>query len=467
MLKERNKQWLCLLFRRIFILLVCLQMALALVWALKNIGQIPDFSRTKELLATAESLVFDDYNGLLYPLLLAFFRGMFPSCYAALMYLLQTALLFGALYLILGCLPAFGASGTYRRFFTAAGIISAFPLWQLCFCLLPQVMATAFLLLLIYACARKKTLLSGVCFLLGALTLPACKWFGLGVLVLFFAKDFVKKKRTHLILRFAALLFVSLLLLNTANALFVTPHSSGKMANTFAGAMVHRFVWPNFENSKFFWPAQVLDLFSQEDFSEISYDAANVYTTFGYTLEETYGTAYAQSLYLDMAKASFLLRTKEILGDILSDALSYAAAPLSLLIALEGRIVSFSGYNVSTCNTATPLLGICCLRYSCNLTILLCAVALGRLVYGLRGRRRSFLDREKSCASAGAHNLDAQRCSRPSFVLMVLLALGLLQVLWYTFSAAGMQDYTNTPLLFLLWSLFALQPFQDRKNIHD
>src|SRR5437867_4584802 len=65
--------------RRVFAVLIGLQLLLGITWAAQNLGHVPGYGDTTEYLELARSLKVDPYRGIAYPALLALANAVSPG----------------------------------------------------------------------------------------------------------------------------------------------------------------------------------------------------------------------------------------------------------------------------------------------------------------------------------------------------------------------------------------------------
>ncbi len=414
-------------------ILALVQIVLGSAWTVMNLGGFQEFRETEEILEIAKTLVTDEYVGILYPVLVRFalaLARLLPLPYYGSLSVFQLAVCFCALYVALKGVP-------YRPL--AALFILSFPIVnQLCLAVLPQSLAASFLLLGLAGASRRHFLAGGVCWLLAGLFLPEYFVLGavlyVGCLLSVLWKE--KKAFRKLFCRGVLAILMVCLAWGGVKAAATREYSRGRMARTPAAMALHRMVWPNFSNTQYFWPKEVLDVFGEEDLVRVSRDPEKVLTEFGIRLEEAYGKEAAQSLYWDMAGTALQVRTREIAADIAGDFLSYCFPPVSLGLALRGESVSLNGWNYGEMAQRTPVLARYYVSYSCRafpvlVVLLTVGWALDLKRCGKCGKGEEGFGAIAAWSAAGAF----------------------LAAAWYTLSRAGMQDCRNAAWIQMAWGL--------------
>lgn len=421
-------------------ILMFVQILLGILWIAGNFSTYQSFPETEELRQIADTLVTDEYVGILYPCVVRFAEGVSRLCpvpYYCLIYLMQLGLCFWTLWKLTGKNPG--------KIWLVLWLMTLPPAAQFNLAVLPQSPAVFMLLLCFYDSRYGKWIKAAVCWLLGGLLLPEFFLFGGGI---YFAGLIFKMIRRRIPKRmvFQGIIAAVLVCLLTGitDSAAVEVHSRGRMARTPAAMALHRCVWPYFSVNRSFWAEEAKEAVSEESLIEISRDPGKVSREFGLVMEKTYGVKQSQSIYWKMAKDSFRIGTKKVVGDFTMDLLGYALSPFVIVWNLRGYGTTFSGWNYSMMQHRTPHLTKCYVYYAGNVLpfVLLLALAL----YLWNGDKRGFA-------------ANAQRMG-----LNCLGALSAVVALWYSLSASGMQDYKNAILITIFWGLLVTAFMEEKES---
>lgn len=428
----------------IFLIGMTVQILLGLSWAGVNLFSLQHFSESTELVEISNTLRPDEYIGILYPLLIRLSmlleRGLYLP-YFFWLYLLQLAAAFFS-----GCLFISGIGPSGEKWYSGfsllgAGYLTSVPqLLQLHMAVLPQSFVLSLFLAqlgLVFIQLRKHGLhqirdFSVCCALWSGMALlqPDYIWLGSVSVVFLFLMFCKRKKGVGNILRMAAAMLLTVLLVNGVNYVTQEPGCRGNIQRTLGAAMVSRMVWPHFEDNYYFWPEEVKQIMSPLEGREISQYADNVKRILGPRFEEAFGKEQANAYYWEMAMSCFSIRTKEVSSKIGEDFAAYLFVPFANARQLSGWGISYSGWNFDRMwDRAKALTGLFVRYSSCSILMGIIFIAI-RLIAGAVGRRKE----------------------KFSWRILGLCAFCMLtQAVWYTMAGAGMMDYKNVPVTIALW----------------
>lgn len=438
-------------------LLMGVQILLGTVWMCRNFFYVQAFAETSELLEVSRTWVLDEYIGIGYPAVLALVQGLerlTGISYTFFLYVLQTAAAYGAAVYFLKKIGTGnkigGKMGRLAAYYGGAYILTVPMLMQLHLSVLPFSFAFSACMLLLgegIGALRMKTpprlrSLAVICgmWLLASVFVTDNIWLCGTVTFFIFAGLLWKHKKSylHLLLAF----FVAAAAVFGTACLTRQPGSRGRIQKTVSAAMLSRFVWPNFARNRYFWNIYVTDVFDDSALLEISLEPENVITVFGPAMDRAYGREMAASVYRQMAKVSWEVRTKDVVYEIAADAAAYFCPQISVQYHLSGKGVSYSGWNYSRMQEHTPALSGFYVDYS-----LKCWNAAAVLSLLLLFLQKALKIRRKGRKALGpAHKGTA---------LTVLLTVAV-WTFWYTMSGSGMQDYRNVLPVTALWTVFIL-----------
>ena len=429
------------------------QILLGVVWILCNFPSGWTYPESEYYITVADSWVFDEYTGVLYPVLIKgsqMVMSFLGLPFEGLLYLVQIIVAF-VCYTAFVILCRWNTGRTSKRLRWAAfgGLyLLTVPLcvqWHLS--ILPLSLISSLFLLLLGMCIRAAgnedyrhrdlALWAGIIWALMTLLAPDYWWLGV-VPVVFIAFLLFRQNGLKGLLRVLMVAVIASVLAVGINKAVQTPGSSGKIQRTLGAAMVSRMVWPNFDTTYFFWPDEIKAVMTFEEARDISGHADQVQRVFGPLVEETYGKDKADEMYWQMAISCMEIRTKEIVQAIWEDFSAYLFTPWEVKNQLDGSGLSYSGWNYDKMKTDTPKLtrwymdyGLVSFRVGLIVGLYLAA---WKMVRKFRGTGHPCTDSYKR--STG-------------YVLLVLCALS--QAIWYTMSGGGMMDYRNVPVVILLW----------------
>lgn len=439
---------------RIAFILMGAQIVLGALWFCANLATGQNFPETAEFLEISETWVLDEYVGIAYPGVLWLFRKVFGDGYEIWLYLTQFASVYGAAYFLLersgilqNCEKGKWKIGVGAAYISTVPVIMQFQLAQL-----PYSFAMAAFLVVLgecfFLCAsqgvsgkelRKKLLPIAAGWMVGALFLPEYGWVMAIPVAVALGMYMWRSKKCYPLLIMG---FVLVLLVNVAvQNIYQEPGSRGRMEKSVSATLLRRVVWPNFVRDSFFWSHPVKILFSSEDLQDLALEPENVVYTFGPLMEQTYGKETAEYEYMLMVRATWDVRTKEVVGEIARDALGYACPQLSVLVQLQGEGTSRTGFGYHCLSEKTPILA----NYYVNISLIGFGVLL---VMGLLLR---ILQMGEKSDKAGKNRM----------ILSVITIVGLSA--WYTMEAAGVWDYRNVTVISALWAMCVIRLL---KNVH-
>lgn len=424
-MKEEFKR----LIQNIIYILMGLQIVLGLLWIGANIGEVPRFGESTELLTMSESMRIDEYTGILYVLCI---RVLFtigewiglPGC--AFVYVLQLAVaLLTYQYFLKNVVHC---SGKMVWFF--AGFLLTVPTVTQChLAILPySLVSSAFVILLAdlgklwhkeYELTGKYVLRIGISWVASALLCPDYAWLS-GIAVVMSALRFLWCKK-RMVWQLLALCVAGALCICTVENLVQTEGATGKIQKNAGAVMVQRFVWPYFGTLGFFWGEEVTGLWDAAGLMSLSTYPERVIYEFGPVLEEACGKERANEIYWEMSQTAISMNTKNIAKNIISDAVAYVCPPLTMLFQLHGAGVSYTGFNYGRMKDFTPQLT----KYYVNYALYAWAAIfiLSVLLWALR---------RSTAKKPGATK---ERVSGFFCTMSIVVNL------WYVMCSGNMQDY--------------------------
>lgn len=428
---------------RVIVILAAVQIGLGVIWAVLNLGRVPCFQETRELLEISSTFVTDEYVGILYPVLIriaSMTESLLHIPYQYFLYLLQLGL---GYYAIKRLLQDFKCPKTKL----AVLWVMTIPIvLQLFLAVLPQALAVSALLLCISSCSRKEWIPGAAYWLLCGLLIPEYLWFAGFVWLLYFVIEALKKRVGRRTLLQGVVCIAAVCVISVAvNSAVREDYSRGRMLRTPVSMALSRVVWPHFYTNSYFWHGDVHALFDEDGLNELAQNPEYSVTMFGAAMEQTYGQEWAQVIYRNMTSVSWKIRTREILSDIANDLVGYTFPMPYLLRNLEGEGVSFAGWNYGQMSEKAPVLTSLYVQGCGRIFGLLAGIALLLLARKVLRRKPHTADRKLAAA---------------------LGTVCVLQVLWYTASMSGSLDYRNVMTVCVGWGILAafhiLSCFADR-----
>lgn len=418
--------------RILWYLLSGCQILLGILWMLWNFGRLSQFALTGELMEISHTWILDEYTGIGYPAILfvcSWLQEWIKLPFYVWIYGIQLILAFCS-----GCYLLSVVFHKERQSFdTIWGSLYLMTIPMIVQChlaVLPFSLALSCLYILLGSCLQaldcqemfgcRRAILLGFSMTGLVLLMPDYIWLLLllgtvAVCVLLF-----REKR-----RAVCLLLVFILSLGTgsgANALVQVPGSRGNIQKSISSMILSRVVWPYFDMDYYFWPVEIKEVMTQEMAWTVSCNAERVKDYFGPLVEERYGRRQASQLYLQMAKACFEVRTKDIVKQAAADLAVNACPQLSAGLQLRGVGTGLNAYNYNQMKEANSVLAKYYVNYSLNsFGVLLLLSGIG-LIFNKVKKEKSGI-------------------WRPALWIMGIAALW--QVFYGTLAGAGMMDWKN------------------------
>lgn len=470
---RKNGGWQLLGWMILFLMLV--QIIMGIGWGILNLGHQPRFHETENYIKAAETLIIDEYMGILYPLLIRFCMLLEKGIgipYYTLLYLLQLLaavlagreLSAGLTYSMLSgkvtkgaCAEtltdeegAVGLSGGpagrkncckwIRRILLICYMVTFPLLLQLHLAVLPESLLISAAAVMVKkgmalwkapesVSGRKLMGICGLWLVCGAL-LPEYSWI-LGSFVVCVLLKVGSRNRKWLMRLLLALVCTGLSCGVVAQTT-QTPGSMGRIQNSVNASLMQRFVWPDFLVNSYFWEPEIAETFSSQDLLHFSrYPEAVIYE-FGPVLEERYGLEAADRIYGKMALANLKVNTREAVIGVSRDSLANLCPNISVQLQLRKNESSLSGWNY-----------VCLQKYAQGLTKYYLRISLAgwnfMLLAGI----------VRWAAKAGVAGVPGAVCRGLKKYLPVLILM-LFMAGWYTLSCA-LQDYKSMGVIVLMW----------------
>lgn len=425
------------------LVLAGIQVVLGSIWIVCNLTYIPDFQETRDMLKASETLVFDEYMGILYSLILRLF-SLFGDWFYVPVYILQLAVAaWSYFYLLRNISGNRFAKADKKIIWLMVGYLVTFPMILQChMSILPYSLTTSLLAFLVAeikylveereAVQKKRLLKICVLWLLVGLLIP-----DYGVITAFLVGAgfaFATWKQRKRILMYFCIMLLTITTLFGILYQAQTPGSYGRMQRSVNSVLMTRFVWPYFEWDSYFWIYREWMELEDGELAWISMYPENVFYEFGPKVESIIGKEDADVIYGLMAKESFFVRKKDALKALGRDILANAGGPFALQYQLSGRGVSYTAWNYYQMQGNTPGLTKYFVKFAIYVFEFLLLMALCFVISRRKSRKV----------------LGVMKKAMPA-----LLGLGAM-VLWYTMIGNGMQDYLKVVPVSLFWCMLPL-----------
>ena len=401
----------------LFYLVATIQIVLGVCYVGANLFQVQMLPGSKEYLEISNTLLTDEYIGILYPLLLKI-----PSC--TVIYLVQLAAAGCALYFWVTQLTQ--KKNTKKNTVFVMFFLLTIPmLLQLHMTLLPNSLAFSSIIFFITCWMKqdtwKNSLCMGLALLIAALLVPDTL-FVTGILL---AWKILQDLRKRQILWKNWLIYaLSFVLAISIGAAVQTPGSRGRIQKTFWAAMFQRTVSEYFSQSFMVWDVRVQQTFTIEEFMECAKRSDNMMYVAGPRLEEKWGKETANELYKEMTLDCTRIRTKQVVSQIRDDMVDSVLMPFSVLWQDNTRRMSATGFNYDGFRQNWPEMSIFYFYYG----------IYASLILAILGLMRNIVIRKRLIRRTG-----------------ILLFAAIIQGVITTMSTGNAVDYADLWLIVLWW----------------
>lgn len=438
---------------RVLILGFEIWIVLGIGWMVMNFPYLQGFGETALYEEISKTFICDEYEGILYPILILLARGIvkiFPIPYHCILYVVQLGCAFGAGCFLLCC------AGVKKGLWNKGGslVLLTFPMAMQChLAVLPDSLVSSLLMLeMAFAVrmlkgekvfgAREFAEVSG-CWVTLALLRPEYLYLGAVPVILLFGygagKIWKQDKRTILFWCILVCAFTGLIM--GVTSLVQTEGYYGRTHKSWNLAMASRCAWPYANKDYDAWPEETKTYFTHEKAMQIDFYADNVERMLGRTLEAQVGELRAEELLGEVAQVGWQRHKHAILHDTAWDVVGYTFSPLVVQRQLIGKAYdSYSGRNYDVMRQQAPQLS----EYYLN---------FGSFWFGAGLILAAFLWLLHWCG-------EKRTLWKSGGVLVLfgwLVTAGGI-VVWYSLQGAGMMDYKKSlgvTLLWLVWMLVA------------
>lgn len=435
---------------RILFIGLSLRVILGVVWIVANLGSFQEFGDSLFYLEVSETLLFDEYTGALYPVLLMLARGIEGLLRIPYTYVIQVLQL-----IIAGYAGYFflGKIGVKDFFFKIWGsfVFLTFPvIAQSHLAILPNSLAfSAFLAEMAFvleAVQRREPLrirqlfYGNLFWLTGALLVPEYLYLGAVPVLLLLVYDICRYRKQQGKRIFANLILIVAFagMIVGVNHLVQQEGACGRPAKTVDAALFRRFAWTSLSKYYGEWSQEMRDACPYDLMLETAQYADNMEELLQPQLENAIGSKQAQEYYRQVWKYALAHNMRNNLHEIAWDVVSYTLPTVSMQMLLEGRgYDSYVGRNYEIMRQETPKLTKWYVDYSCWWFVVGIIITFGMEIGMLLLKKKYGL----------------------FSVMMCMLVSGAF-VVWYAMQGAGMWDYKNTLFtgaMWLLWMILAIR----------
>lgn len=346
---------------RLLVTGLSVQITLGVLWMCCSFTGVQWFAESAFYVKVSESLICDEYTGILYPFLL-----MLTGRNYLLLCLLQLAAALGAGY---GFLKAAGVKSAAWRIWGSLVLLTYPMAMQSHMAILPDSFVfSCFLaeLALILRAVRKERSswrleLLGIhaLWLLSALLLPEYGYLGALPVILFWIYDVCKHRKNagrrvayHLLL---AAVFAGMIVA-TSN-LASSEGYYGRAHKSLASTVFQRVAWSSLSKYYMDWPEELRGKVCEDKFAETVDYAENMELLLLPEIEQAVGADAAKAFYWDVSSHVLSDNYRQVLYEVLWDGVSTLFPPVAVQELLEGRgYVSYCARNYETMRQDCPLL---------------------------------------------------------------------------------------------------------------
>ncbi len=228
-----------------------------------------------------------------------------------------------------------------------------------------------------------------------------------------------------------------------------------RIQTSLSSVLLSRFAWPYFVRNSFFWEPEVRELFDNTELAYISKHPEAVLYTFGPQLEEALGKERAREIYYKMAWDSFRIGKKDAVSNFGRDVLANAGGPFAVQYQLSGRGVSYTGMNYIQMKENMPELTKYFVRYSFYIFDFLVIMTACIFVWAKCRDRRLY---QKESSAGGGFAMEQRKKGSWQSVVLVS-AISVMIVFWYTMTGNGMQDYLKVIPISIFWCMIPIRGY--------
>lgn len=349
-----------------------LQIVLGMIYIGCNFMTVPVFQETTRYLEMAETLCFDEYTAVLYPLLLHVFSGITFIPFQIPLYVLQ---------ILVGIFASYHFAHTWIE---KKSIVWLCSLWintipfvaQAHVSVLPHSLVFSFFVLIfleLFRGLKHREPLSMTDF-----TVVLCsytilvqlgrEYFMPATLLLLWTAFLQFYQKSNRLLLFGVTGLISLGIFISNAAIYQTtqnPGANGRIQRSVEAAFFQRLGMSTMtDRFMIYMPEEVRECFTGEDLENFARYPYSLQEEFGPVLEERYGKQHANEIYWKMALLGFGNATKDNLLDIGEDTLNYAFPAAMYVTWRNGDVKGLTGWNYQKFMEKAPLLSVSYVKIS-------------------------------------------------------------------------------------------------------
>ena len=506
-----GKKSVSVVMGRILVLGFGAQILLGCVWAMAQFGHFQEFSESLRLQEVSQSLICDEYTGILYPLLIRVSRGIgrvVPVPYFCMLYFLQLVVAFWAGWFLVGSFQKGRRLPVLGRIWAALSLVTMPMAMQCHMAVLPNSLCTSLFLVMLGLFWRGihpeegtgfrnaaavgaigdaagdsvlTVVLLGILYLLLGLLMPEYRFLGClplvgyGIWAVVMGKGEDQKEegqkeegqtgeaqssegRGGERRNTGRILHVVLLAAFTAFFVFwgakmenltTREGAYGRMNRSLETAAFLRFAWDDFGQYYSDWPEDLVNALTQEEIRVGNSFPLQKEWILGKNVDAVYGTKRAREIYAQVAKVEARDRMSRNIKEIAKDLLCYGFAPAMQLWLMEGGgHVTLSGRNLDIMRAVHPKLTTAYVRYGSVWFV------FGAVIAALLGLGGILVGEAQEKAQEKGDAVRLKKWVAKASALWWHGAVSLLITVWYTMQGGGIMDYKKSLPVTLLWGLW-------------
>ena len=423
---------------RILFIGLSVQIVFGLLWLCCSFTGVQWFAESTFYEAVSESLLCDEYTGILYPFLLMLTRRNYTL---VCLFQLAVAVLAGFYFL-----KAAGVKNPAWRIW-GSFVLLTYPMALQChMAVLPNSLTfSCFLFEMAFAlrivgkeskCRKWKMLGLHIAWLGAALFTPSYLYLGaVPVVVLLIYEVFKAWKPSGKRICYHVLLsavFAGLIV--TITNISQQEGAYGRGSRNFESALFQRVVWSGLTKYYMDWPGEVQDTFTTEEFFAAADYPENMILILQPRIEAGLGVDAAREWYVDISKHVFKNNYYQIAYEVLWDGLGNTFPPVVANQVLAGRgYSSYCARNYEVMRQECPALTGYYMDYTAWWFVAGIVIAAIVQLLGLfKKHKRKVFQVVLFSVSAGA------------------------MIIWYTMCGAGLWDYKNTLFVGAMWLVWMM-----------
>ena len=457
---------------RVIVIGFGVQIVLGVFWACLQFPHFQEFGESYFLKSVSETLVCDEYVGILYPLVMKLVLGIskvIPIPYYCFLYALQLVAFALSARMFLNAFPAMKKRSKAFGWFATLALTTLPEALQFHVAVLPYSFAASLFLLELGEAIRGifrgrkasenekkwelpsyRLTVMGLLWLGEALLCPDYRYFG-GILLLGYAlyeifgmtlgtREMTEPERELSKAGFMAVLIVSAVMMGLVPlicSLTVKPGAYGRMGDSLEASLARRSCWYDFGELYGVWPKEIREGLTQDEIAICNKYPERMTLILGEKVDGAYGRSRAREIYGELAKAAWKVRLKRTLREMLGDVAGYALVPAAQLGMMDGSThSSYFANDYEIMRMKHPVLTSLYVRYGgwlfSGALVISLLMMVSRMVLEKAKQRRGYLR-----------------------LAAAFIGIGCMFVLFYALRGGGVMDYKNVLPVTVLWATFA------------